>query len=382
MSDASQEHAKVPGFGDIRVWGDASSAELEAWMDARLQRERAALGLSAADHLPDAAYLAISGGGENGAYGAGLLCGWSDRGDRPSFRIITGVSAGALIAPFVFVGAEGDSVLREVFTSTVTTDVARSRGLLDGLFGDGLYDSEPLRILLRRHIDDAFLDRVAAEFRSGRDLFVATTNLDTLRPVIWDMGLIAASGNAGDVDLFIDILVASASIPAVFPPVLINVECDGQAYDEMHVDGGATTQVFLYPPSFNFRRFSESHHARRDRTVYVIRNSGIKAGFSAVPRKTLDIAQRSVASLIETQGIGDLYRIYLECQRDGIAFRLATIPAGDIQRTSELFDRKYMAALFAHGYASAAAGYPWVQAPPGFGEDEDMEPDAAPSGDR
>jgi predicted acylesterase/phospholipase RssA len=362
--------AVIPGLPCVRVWGDGEALGVAAWMRQKIEREWAYRGLTAGAALPDIAMLALSGGGQNGAFGAGVLCGWSTHGDRPDFNIVTGVSAGALIAPFAFVGSDFDFVLREVFTTAKTADIAQERGIVGGLLGESLYDSRPLRTLLSTYIDADFLARVAQEHAKGRELLIGTTNLDTGRPVIWSMGTIAASGRDADRGLFIDVLVASAAIPGVFPPVMIGVEHDGIRFDEMHVDGGTTTQVFLYPPTFDLHAFVRDLRVARNRTVYVIRNAGLDTAYAPVRRRTLPIAQRAVSSLIESQGIGDLYRIYLESKRDGVAFRLATIPEGADQETPEMFEPAYMKSLFDRGHDLAARGYPWAEAPPGF---ESME---------
>ncbi len=360
--------AVVAGLPDIRTWGDDANEAIVAWMTERIERERALMRDQGIDpeRLPPASYLAISGGGENGAYSAGLVCGWTHAGNRPEFRVVTGVSAGALVAPFVFAGQEYDHVLRDVFTSIRTRDIASENTVFSGLIGESMYDSKPLHKLLEKYIDEAFIAKVAIEYRKGRNLFIATTNLDCQRPVIWAMGRLANEGGPDATELFRDILVASASIPGVFPPVMIDVEADGHRYQEMHVDGGATSQVFLYPPSFDAHKFSQTMHAQRDRTVYVIRNAQLKQAYAPVKRRTLAIAQRAVSSLIASQGVGDLYRIYLECKRDGMQFRLATIPPTIAKETEEFFDTAYMTSLFEDGYASAKNGYAWVKAPPGF----------------
>ncbi len=368
VPDEVVEDAVVAGLPDIRTWGDDANEAITVWMSERIERERAFMRERGIDpmQLPPASYLAISGGGENGAYSAGLICGWTQAGDRPEFRVVTGVSAGALVAPFVFAGPEYDRVLREVFTSIRTRDIVSENTVFSGLLGDSMYDSKPLHNLLAKYIDDAFVAKVASEYRKGRNLFIATTNLDCQRPVIWAMGRLANEGGPEATELFRDILVASASIPGVFPPVMIDVEAYGHRYQEMHVDGGATSQVFLYPPSFDAHKFSQAMNAQRERTVYVIRNAQLRQAYAPVKRRTLAIAQRAVSSLIASQGVGDLYRIYLECKRDGMQFRLATIPPTITKETDEFFETKYMTQLFEDGFAKAKGGYAWVKAPPGF----------------
>lgn len=365
------DRAVVPGMPNVRFPGDRVTPEFEAWLAAGSARERARLAAEGATSLPAASYLALSGGGSDGAFGAGLLCGWSARGDRPAFRVVTGISTGALIAPFAFAGSEYDHVLREVYTSIRTSDIARRRGILDGLTSDGLLDPEPLRAIVAKHVDLAFLSKVAEEYRKGRGLVIGTTNMDTQRPTIWAMGAIAASGHPDSLALFRDIMVASASIPGVFPPVLITVEVDGKTYQEMHADGGTASQVFLYPASFSVKQYAEARGIKRERTVYVIRNAKLGPEYTEVPRRTLAIAQRAVSTLIKTQGVGDLYRIYLGCMRDELGYRLAYIPEEFTHPSTEMFDPAYMQDLFEFGYQRAMEGYPWAEAPPGFEPPDD-----------
>jgi hypothetical protein len=358
--------AVIPGMPYARFWGDAADDTLNERFLAALEEERGALHLSHTDSLPSAHYLAISGGGPDGAYGAGLLCGWSQRGDRPQFKIVTGTSTGALIAPFAFVGPDYDHVLRDVYTKVSTKDIERSRGLLAGLFSDGLSDTKPLKRLVAKHVDEEFLRRVAEESSKGRILVLATTNLDAQRPVIWSMGAIARSGHPDSLQLFRDVMVASASIPGIFSPVIIRVEADGSTYEEMHVDGGVTSQVFLYPASFSFSHLGDHAADTRERHVYVIRNAKTDPEPSLVKRRTVPIAFRAISTLIKNQAVGDLYRIYLGSLRDGIDYKLASIPESFAIAPTEPFDPHYMQQLFELGYSRAIDGYPWKDAPPGF----------------
>lgn len=195
---------------------------------------------------------------------------------------------------------------------------------------------------------------------------MATTNLDAKRPVIWNIGLIAASGHPDASALVHNAILASASIPAVFPPVLIKVEADGRQYDEIHVDGGTASQVFLYPASLDWKRVLEKLEVQGKPEVYVVRNSFLKPEWETVQPSILPIASVSIDSLIRTQGIGDMYRIYLDCQRDGIDFNLAYIPEEFDAKPTEDFDPVYMGTLFDFAYARAKDGYPWSDAPPGF----------------
>ena len=318
--------------------------------------------------------LAISGGGDDGAFGAGLLVGWSEAGTRPDFKVVTGISTGALAAPFAFLGSGYDDKLTSVYTRVTQKDIFVPRGLLAGLFSDAMSDTTPLYRLVERYVDRSLLDAIAGEYARGRLLLIGTTNLDTMEPVIWNMTAIAASKDPEAVTLFRKILLASSAIPAAFPPVMIDVMANGAHYQEMHVDGGAMAQVFVYPPALSIRQEVATHGVERDRVVYVIRNARLDPEGASVRRSTLPIATRAVSSLIQTQGIGDLYRIYALAHRDHVDFNLAYIPSTfDVPRKQQ-FDTVYMQALFKQGHDMAVAGYPWEKFPPGYNGDLRLSP--------
>ena len=364
---ASQAKASVVGMPEVRYWGDAKASEfLPDGLDS-VRREQALLQQAGGrGSLPPAEFLAISGGGEDGAFGAGLLVGWSAAGTRPRFKAVTGISTGALIAPFAFLGPEYDDKLKEVYTTITNKDILEQRGFLAALNNDAMADTAPLRKLVRRIFDQPMLDAIAAEHEKGRILLIGTTNLDARRPVIWNVTKIAASHSPQALELVQTLLVASAAIPGAFPPVMISVEADGKTFEEMHVDGGATAQVFVYPPSVNLKAETERVGITRQRRLYVIRNARLDPDWAQVDRQTLSIANRAIASLIQTQGVGDLYRIYIAAQRDGIDFNLAYIPESFKTPLREPFDKTYMQALFKVGYDLAANGYPWAKTPPGY----------------
>ena len=317
--------------------------------------------------LPPANILAISGGGDKGAFGAGLMCGWTDAGDRPAFKAVTGVSTGALIAPFAFLGPEYDHVLRTVYTGVSQKDIAMARNFLAALTDDGMADNRPLWTLISKFVDERFLARIAEEDAKGRLLLIGTTDLDAREPVIWNMGKIAAGRDRKQaLELFRNILLASAAIPGAFPPTMIQVEVDGKKYEEMHVDGGASAQVFLYPPSMmQMARQLNVHNARLG-SVYVIRNSLFRSDWALVERRTMSIANRAISSLIHTQGIGDLYRIYATTQQDGLEFNLAYVDDDFQAEHTVEFDPVFMKKLFGYGFELARKGYPWKHAPPGM----------------
>ncbi|HTO88301.1 MAG TPA: patatin-like phospholipase family protein [Thermoanaerobaculia bacterium] len=322
--------------------------------------------------LPPAAFLAISGGGDNGAFGAGLLYGWTEAGTRPEFKLVTGVSTGALIAPFAFLGPAYDERLKALYTGISMKDIAEQRSILSILYGDAMADNTPLWNLVKKYVTQEMLDAIAAEHEKGRILLVATTNLDVRRPVIWNVTKIAATKLPGALALIQKILIASAAIPGTFPPTMIDVEAGAKTYQEMHVDGGTAAQVFVYPAAIHLAKL-----AQRERKVYIIRNARLDPEWAQVDRRTLPIAFRAITCLIQYQGLGDLYRIYAITQRDHVDYNLAFIPATfDTPHTSE-FDTTYMRALFDLGYRMAAEGHEWwYKRPPVLVSGVDEEPPA------
>jgi Patatin-like phospholipase len=315
--------------------------------------------------IPPESLLAISGGGDNGAFGAGVLVGWSENRTRPSFKIVTGISTGALIAPLAFVGPEYDPLLAEMYTTIDQTDIFEKRPVLAGLVSDALADSKPLQNLIAKYVDANLVGRIAEESRRGRTLVIVTTNLDAGVPVIWNIGAIAESGRPEAIGLIRKILLASASIPGFFPPVMFDVTVNGVAHQEMHVDGGASMQTFLYPAALQVRKIPNGGGSR-PRTAYVIRNGRLTQGWDEIARSTPAIATRAVATLTTNSGVGDLYRIYALAKRDGVRLQLAYIGDDFEQPHSAEFDRQYMVTLFEYGRAKARSGYPWRGAPPGF----------------
>jgi Patatin-like phospholipase len=373
-----QERATVLGLPGGRYWADRDPSDFLA--DATAAYERELAGWRAVGHtgpLPPAEFLAVSGGGEDGAFGAGLLSGWTAAGNRPVFKVVTGISTGALTAPFAFLGPDYDDGLRAVYTEISAADVLLQRSYVAAILQDAAADTTPLRRTIAKYFDQRMLDAIAAEHAKGRILLIGTTNLDARQPIIWNLGEIAASGRPGALELVHDILVASAAIPGAFPPVLIDAEVDDSPYQEMHVDGGASAQVFLYPPQLDIRQRSRERGLVRERRVYIIRNSRLDPDWAQVERRTLSIAGRAVSSLIQTQGVGDLYRIYIATQRDGIDYNLAYIPASFTTPLEEPFDTAYMRQLFQVGYGMAEQGYPWAKVPPGWTAPE-IEPPLAP----
>ncbi len=360
MAKEAQPHATVPGIPGARHWGDKAPPGMQKWLAASDEEIATSYGgIMNRQH----SYLAISGGGADGAFGAGLLVGWTAQGTRPEFTVVTGISTGALIAPFAFLGPKYDGVLRKVYTELSTADLVERRGLLDILRNDSVASTRPLRKLIEQYIDDAVIAELAAEHGRGRSLLIGTTNLDAARPVTWSIGRIAASGAPKAKELIHDVILASASIPGVFPPVKIEVEADGRKYDELHVDGGVTSQVFIYPTGLDWKKVTSRLKVQGRPQLYLIRNSRTDPGFQSIERRLVPIMMRSVSSLIRTQGIGDMATIYFLSRRDGVDFNLAFVPDTFTEVPGETFDREYMRKLFALGHESALKGYPWITGP-------------------
>ncbi len=197
--------ADIPGIPDARFWSDEwpkfSLERFESITDSELKAN------FPATYDKPHNYLAISGGGSNGAFGAGLLAGWADAGTRPEFSMVTGVSTGALTAPFVFLGSDYDDELKKVYTTTTTEDIAKKRSILTAIRSDSMTDTAPLRALIENYITMDMIDAIAVEHKRGRRLFVGTMHMDAGRGMIWNIGAIAASDHPGKAKLIFWLLM-------------------------------------------------------------------------------------------------------------------------------------------------------------------------------
>jgi predicted acylesterase/phospholipase RssA len=352
------------GIANARFFADDDPAPMIAEAAFALERERASLrkaGRSTAQ-MPAAFFLAVSGGADSGAFGAGLINGWTTTGTRPSFNIVTGVSTGALIAPFAFLGPDHDSALREIYTTMSADRVFIRRRLTAALFSDAMADASPLAETIARYADQAMFDDIAREYQKGRLLLIGTTDLDAQRPVIWNVGAIAASRHPKSLELFRKILLASSSIPGGFQPVMIDVEIDGARFQEMHVDGGAIAQLFLYPASIDPGVLPVD----RRQTAFVIRNARLDPEHAEIERRTLTIAGRAISTMLAASGSNDVLRVYFLTKRDGVDYNLAYIGSDFKVPRERAFDQAFMRALFDYGYQQAVAGQAWHKVPPGL----------------
>jgi len=362
------------GMSGLRTWGDALSDEdMQDFIlaEASLLRTRFGADL-AAGRTPKLDLLALSGGGQWGAFGAGLLAAWSESGARPEFRGVSGISTGAIIAPFAFLGPKHDATLREIYSAYATADLVEST-LFSGLIsGTALGDTTPLARVIARYVTPELLAEIATEHRRGRLLFIGTTNLDAGRPVIWNIGAIAASGHPEALTLVRSLIRASAAIPVAFPPIFIDVEApDGSVYDEMHVDGGASSQVTFVSPQVPVAAATRAVFGRNfDRRLWVIVNNDLSPPHHAVRPRLPAIGEAAVSSLIRSSGTGDVYRLYAIAERDDIAFNVTWIPPETpCAPPTEDFDRAFMACLYAFAGDWFRSGAAWRDAPPFFATD-------------
>lgn len=324
--------AKIDGFPDTRMWADDFDAEMTI--------------IGSRDHQ-----LVLSSGSDHGAYGAGFLEGWSESGERPAFDIVTGVSTGALMAPLAFLGPAYDPQLRELYTSVSRNDIFERRSVRGMIGGSGLASTKPLAAMIAKHVDEPLLAQIAGEHREGRRLYVQTTNLDTGSGVVWDMGAIARSGNPDRVALFRDVLLASASVPGVFAPVLIDSRAGTKPIRELHVDGATTSGFFVAPMSSGG-------------TIYLIVNGRLRPPFEVTPLGTFSLFGRALSTLVYAQ-YGMAFDRLCAKQRRGESIVLATALGDEFtEKASGLFSTQFMNSLFHHGLTKGKTESRWDSACP------------------
>jgi len=342
---ADEAAAAIPDMPDARFWADSVTD------------------FTAALPPQPGPWLALSSGGADGAFGAGLLNGLSESGKRPDYAVVTGVSTGALMAPFVFAGPRYDEALRAAYTKIMAADVFEV-----GSTGESFVDSWPLKELIAKQITPALLADIAAAHRAGRRLFIVTTDLDAQRSVVWNMGAIAshaADKNGGDaaLNLFRKVLLASSAIPGGFPPVLIDVEANGKVFQEMHVDGGVGGQFFVAPAAV---MAATSDYRLPATALYVVINTGLQPDFQIVTRSTPSILTGTVGAAVKVDTRLMIDRAYLAAKRSGVAFNIASIPPSFNAPSRGPFDPDYMGALFQLGEAQGKSATPFANEPPAY----------------
>lgn len=345
---AEDATAVIPGMPDARFWADS-----EADFKAALPKE-------------PGPWLILSTGGEDGAFGAGFINGLSAGGNRPDYSVVTGVSTGALMAPFAFAGAKYDAALKDVYTTITAADVFEL-----GSTGESFVDSWPLKDLIAKQITPGLLADVAAAYQGGRRLFVVTTDLDAERSVVWNMGAIAVhAGDTADkataeaaLKLFRSVLLASGSIPGAFPPVLIDVESNGKRFSEMHVDGGVGGQFFVAPPALLSPRSSYRIPATQ---LYIVVNSGLEPDFTVVEQATPAILAQAVGTAVNVDLRLMLDRTFIAAKNSGAGFNVASISPAFNAPSRGAFDPNYMKALFDAGYNQGKSATPFATVPPPY----------------
>ena len=372
------ETAQIPGYDHIRLWGDEVQPSL---IEAVKLLDKQVFAAAQAGRMPEgntrAEFLAISGGGDQGAFAAGVLKGWTDRGDRPVFEIVTGVSAGALGAPFAFLGTSYDGALKDIYTKFSAGDLYKSRGIF-AYFEDALDDTTKLREIIGQYVTERVLDEIASAYNDGRRMYVLTTNLDAERPMIWDMTAIAATHRPDRRDLFIKVLLASSAIPGIFPPIYFDVVgSDGKMYQEMHVDGGVTAQLVFVPPALKVLQIESSVFGKvRERALYVIRNGKINPEYQLSEPRAIPISARAVTTLVKYEVISDLERLHSFAQANKTAFYFCAVPASFDAMSAMDFDTVYAAKLFETGKTVGRLGL-WATTPPLSPEQFMMQSSAA-----
>ena len=364
--------AVVVGFPEnIRFWADEAPAFADSIISERLEQYRAAHAdyYLAHNAYPPLNYLAISGGASDGAFGAGFLSGWSASGSRPDFEMVTGISTGALIAPFVFIGPQYDGKLRTLYTNTSTNGIFESslfkvvQGVTGGL---AVTDNTPLVKMIDDNVTPEVVAAIAVEHKKGKRLFIGTTNMEAQRGVIWDIGAIANSGNPGALELIRKIILASVSVPGVFEPVFIDVQVGDKHYDEIHADGGVVAQVFIYPLKLKRSTVDAFIRNQLERRLFILRNGKIVSQYAEQKLSVFGLTSRTLETFTKYQGLGDLYRLYLEATRDKVDYNLVYIPDSFNMESKQLFDPAYMSQLYEVGYSMGLdEDKAWVKKPPG-----------------
>lgn len=356
--------AEIPGMPGIRSFIGKRSLSFYNDFVQSIRNESPDLYPPNPDGSVPYSALVLAGGGPQGAFGAGFLYGWTQAGTRPAFKVITGVSSGALIAPFAFVGSDYDEVLKTIVTSTSRKNIVRTR-----LHRDAIGDSRPLAALIARYVDRDLIEAVAAEQARGRRLYIGTAHMDAQRLMIWNMGAIARSAQPDNLDIFRKVILASTSIPVMMPPVMFEVEVNGKRYDEMHVDGGAVNQLFFLGAMIDLLRVGRvlgrpagSHH------VYVIENAQSDPIPQQVPRNLREILKRTLATIVKAHRVGDLNRIYTVARSHGIDFSYVEIPNTYVKESKGLFDTSETTELFDLGTKLGASEDPWRKKPPFYEE--------------
>ena len=364
--------ADLRAIKGVRAWGGQYSRLFHDDIIASVRQEREGDFPAMDDGAASYSILALSGGGADGAFGAGFIYGWTQTGRRPTFKLVTGISTGALIASFAFLGPEYNEKLKEVFTTVTTKDIFHVRSFVSWLWKESFADTGPLEKLIAKYADEDALEAIARAHNRGRRLYFGTANLDAQQLVVWNMGAIAAGNHPDALRIFRKVLLASASLPSAFPPVYFEVEADGKLYDEMHVDGGIITEVFfsdymLELPAARKKVFGADTPGPHV-AAYLIRNGKLTPSPEPIPRSLPRITRRALLTLSKAHGWDHLHCIYEIMKKNRIDFNYIGIPEDCQISGKQTFDREQMNQLFNLGIDLAKSGRPWQKFPHGLHE--------------
>ena len=367
---ALEETVEVVNMPGVRAWSDSYSQEFQADVVQSIRDEPEGLFPRGPNGEFQYSGLSLSGGGDHGAFGAGILRGWSKSGRRPLFKIVTGTSTGALIAPFALLGPEYDATLEEMYTQVTGDDIFRKQPILGAYWRESLADNTPLRVMVEEYVTDEVIDAIGVAHNNGQRLLIGTTNFDAQRSVMWSMGAMANSKHPDAYSMFRKILVASAAIPVLFPPTFIEVEAEGKVYDEMHVDGGTVGQMFFFGSAIDWpaalQEISGTSEVIDNSVLYIIVDGDIDPHYDVVERRLAPIASRTIKTLIKVSAWSALYRMYLHAQVGGYSFRYVSLPKDYVAYTTDSYDPEEMRRMFRLGHKMGLAGDAWLSTPPGF----------------
>ncbi|WP_144213044.1 patatin-like phospholipase family protein [Shewanella donghaensis] len=310
--------------------------------------------------------LVLSGGGANGAYGAGIINGLYDNNKLPDYSIITGISAGSLIAPFTFLGGEQIANLKDTMLSINDDMLLGKENFLNTLIKDAFTDGESLYGLIESTYTKEIIDQIALEHQKGRRLFIGTTQFDSGELMVWNIGRIAESDIENKYSLIHQILTASASIPGVFPPQFIRVNVNGEILEELHVDGGMNSQMFFDPGNFNYSLVNDALAKKRPPQIHIIRNGMLKSAYEELEDKGLPLLTRSLNSLTVQQARGDLFRMLYssEINHYNLSFTYIDDKFNAPKSTDQMFDPAFMQALYNSAYDKATSDKLWQKTLP------------------
>ncbi|HVK17240.1 MAG TPA: patatin-like phospholipase family protein [Fimbriiglobus sp.] len=310
--------------------------------------------------------LCLSGGGAYGAYSAGVLVGWSSTCTRPRFDVVTGISTGALIAPFAFLGPRYDPLVEHFYTTTKSRDLFRVRPLR-ALRSEAVADNSRLEQLVTELLSPEVVGEVAAEHARGRRLYVGTTELESRRFVVWDLGAVAAKGTEDDLRLFRQVVLASAAVPGFFPPVHIPVAVNGERLTERHVDGGVSQALFFRPPFVPPTRCADpAARSLAGTDVYAVVAGKVYPDPEPARARAVAVARNSAAGVIHAQTRGDLVRLWTICALTGMNYHMTAIPPEyPAPLTGTAFEPAEMTAMFEEGVRQVRRGTAWRPTPPG-----------------